>query len=187
MKRKIRKRRQLRLKKFKEDRIRNQSDNEWYARELTKLFNSHPYWITASLSYYAFIYVDYHYGWEMYHPIKLMFLFDRMSQELRYGQFILEYPDDIKDYRYKSSFKELGSVKLKDVVYIDDMIRFKPRDIKRYFDVSDLEIIIKSGSQQRFVYIQTPEKEKYEPYKWLFGLIDDIINTIPREYYIGKG
>ena len=50
MKRTIRKKRQLRQQHFKEQKERNKYDNEWYAKGLIKLFNSHPYWIAPSLS-----------------------------------------------------------------------------------------------------------------------------------------
>lgn len=187
MKRKIRKKRQVRLQNFKEQKERNKYDNEWYAKGLIKLFNSHPYWIAASLSYYAFIYIDFHFGWEMYRPIKLMILYDRMSQDIKYGIFMVEFSEDPDDFSYKTSFKEIGSRHMEEIIFIDDMLTFDPQNITCHFDVSSYEIIIKSGSQQRFVYIQSPEKDKYGPFKWLFDLTAEIREMTPRECNTDEG
>ena len=143
-------------------------------KRFDKTFNSHPYWIAASLSYYAFIYIDFHFGWEMYRPIKLMILYDRMSQDIKYGIFMVEFSEDPDDFSYKTSFKEIGSRHMEEIIFIDDMLTFDPQNITCHFDVSSYEIIIKSGSQQRFVYIQSPEKDKYGPFKWLFDLTAEI-------------
>ena len=121
MKRKIRKKRQERLQHFKEQKERNKYDNEWYAKGLIKLFNRHPYWIAASLSYYAFIYIDFHFGWEMYRPIKLMILYDRMSQDIKYGLFVVDFSNNLDDFSYKTSFKEFGSRLVEEMIFIDDM------------------------------------------------------------------
>ena len=109
MKRKIRKKRQIRLQKFKKQKERDKYDSKWWAKVLIEMFDSHPYWISASLPYYAFIYVDMHYGWEFKHPVNLFFLYDRMSQDIKYGLFWLKHPEALDDYNYKTYFKELGS------------------------------------------------------------------------------
>ena len=51
MKRKIRKKRQIRLQKFRKQKERNKYDNKWWAKVLIGMFDNHPYWITASLSF----------------------------------------------------------------------------------------------------------------------------------------
>lgn len=187
MKRKIRKKRQERLQHFKEQKERNKYDNEWYAKGLIKLFNRHPYWIAASLSYYAFIYIDFHFGWEMYRPIKLMILYDRMSQDIKYGLFVVDFSNNLDDFSYKTSFKEFGSRHVEEMIFIDDMIKCNPKNITWHWDVSSYEIIIKSGSQQRFVYIQSLEKDKYGPFRWLFDLSAEIREMTTRECYTDKG
>lgn len=183
MKRKIRKIRQIRLQKFRKQKERNKYDNKWWAKVLIEMFDNHPYWITASLSYYAFIYVDMHYGWEFGHPVKLIFLYDRMSHDTKYGLFWAKFSDASDDYSYKTYFKELGSRHLDNMVLIDDMIHFEAKNKQSHWDVGYYEIIIKSGSQGCYLFIQSPEKDKYEPYKWLLDLFDDVFDSIPEDFY----
>ena len=183
MKRKIRKKRQIRLQKFRKQKERNKYDNKWWAKVLIGMFDNHPYWITASLSYYAFIYVDMHYGWEFGHPVKLIFLYDRMSQDIKCGLFWAKFSEASDDYSYKTYFKELGSRHLDNMVFIDDMIHFEAKNIQSHWDVGYYEIIIKSGPQGCYLSIQSPEMDKYEPYKWLLDLFDDVVNSIPEDFY----
>jgi hypothetical protein len=183
MKRKIRKKRKIRLQKFRKQKERNKYDNKWWAKVLIEMFDNHPYWITASLPYYAFIYVDMHYGWEFGHPVKLIFLYDRMSQDIKYGLFWAKFSDVSNDYSYKTYFKELGSRHLDNMVLIDDMIHFEAQNIQSHWDVGYYEIIIKSASQGCYLFIQSPEKDKYEPYKWLLDLFEDVAKSIPEDIY----
>ena len=178
MKRKIRKERQIRLQKFKKQKERNKYDNKWRSKVLIEMIDSHPYWITASLSSYAFIYVDMHFGWELRHPIKLIFLYDMMSQDIKYGLFWEKYPEASDDNSHKTYFKELGSKHLDSLVFIDDMIHFESKNIQSHRDVGYYEILIKSGTQGCYLIIQSPEKDKYKPYKWLLDLFDDVVNSI---------
>lgn len=183
MKRKIRKERQIRLQKFRKQKELSKYDNRWWAKGLIEKFDNHPYWITASLSYYAFIYVDMHYGWEFRHPIKLLFLYDMMSQDIKYGLFWIKFSEDFHDHSYKTYFKELGSRHLDNMVFIEDMIHFTAKNIRSHLDVGYYEIIIKSGIQCCYLFIQSPEKDKYEPYKWLLDLFDDVAKCIPEDVY----
>lgn len=183
MKRKIRKKRHIRLQKLRKQKERNEAedDNIWWAKGLIKMFDSHPYWITASLSNYVFFYVYMHYGWELRHSIKMLFLYDRMSQDIKYGLFWLKRSEVSDDYGYKTYFKELGSRHLDNMVFIDDMIHFEAHNIQHHLDVGYYEIIIKSGSQGCYLFIKSPEVDKYEPYKWLLDLFKDVANSIPKE------
>ena len=182
MKRKIRKERQIRFQKFRKQKERNIYDNKWRAKVLSEMFENHPYWISASHSSDAFIYVDMHFGWELRHPIKLIFLYDRMSQDIKYGLFGVKYSEASDDNSYKTYFKELGSRYLDNMVFIDDMIHFEAKNIQSHWDVGYYEIIIKSGSQGCYLIIQSPEKDKYKPYKWLLDLYDDVVNGIPEGF-----
>ena len=183
MKRKIRKKRKIRLQKFRKQKELNKYDNKWWAKVLIEMLDNHPYWITASLSYYAFIYVDMHYGCELWHPVKLIFLYDRMSQDIKYGLFWVKYSEASDDYSYKTYFKELGSRHLDNMVFIDDMIHFEAKNIQSHFDVGYYVIIIKSGSRGCYLYIKSPEIDKCEPYKWLFDLFEDVAKSIPKDIY----
>lgn len=186
MKRKIRKKRQVRLQQLREKKEPDQYGIEWYTKSMIKLFDSHPYWTTASLSYYAFIYVDYHFGWEIGRPIKLLFLYDRMCNYIKYGLFMVKHPET-EDNTFKSCFKELGARQIHDNVFIDDMILFEPKSIAHYYDTGYYEIIIRSGLQERFLFIQHPEKKKYEPYVWLFSLFDEIAKSVTEDVYDEDG
>ena len=70
-----------------------------------------------------------------------------------------------------------------NMVLIDDMIHFEAKNIQSHWDVGYYEIIIKSGSQGCYLFIQSPEKDKYEPYKWLLDLFDDVVDSIPEDFY----
>ena len=120
------------------------------------MFDNHPYWITASLPYYAFIYVDMHYGWEFGHPVKLIFLYDRMSQDIKYGLFWAKFSDASDDYSYKTYFKELGSRHLDNMVFIDDMIHFEAKNISIGIATiyRQLEKLVAEGKIQKYFKYQ---------------------------------
>ena len=65
MKRKIRKKRQIRLQNMKQQRERERLAKESYDDEvemMEDLFREHPYFNYSDLSNFIFIYVDFHYG-----------------------------------------------------------------------------------------------------------------------------
>ena len=97
-----------------------------------------------------------------------------MSQNIKYGMYTFETSDGGNNQSNQSVFKEFWGYHIENTVFIDDMLSFKPKWYSHHYDASYYEIVIKSGNQERYICIQSPEKDKYEPYKWLFNLIKDI-------------
>ena len=174
MKRKIRKDRQVRLQMFKEKKRHEELTDDWYAKDLFEILSSHTYWLSASQSLFAFIYVDYHWGTELFAPQRYYFLFNRISQNIKYGMYTFETSDGGNNQSNQPVFKEFGGYHIENTVFIDDMLSFKPKLNSHYYDASYYEIVVKSGNRKRYICIQSPEKDKYEPYKWLFNLIKAI-------------
>lgn len=182
MKRKIRKKRQLRLQQLKK-RITYQWDEEKEALKFIEhYFCKNSYAVKAELPNYAYIFVDFHFGRELYRPYKIVFLYDRTSQKIEYSRCIYDCNyEDIKNLKIDVSYKEMGEKLLSDTVHVDDMIYYKPQDVSHIYDCSIYHIYIKSGQLKRVIYIQEPDKLKYEPYRWLFDLFDEVSKEIPLE------
>ena len=72
----------------------------------------------------------------------------------------------------------MRSEKVYDNVYFDDMFSCNPKDLIQVYDSGYYEIFIKAGNQRRFLFIKAPNASKYEPYKWLFNLVDKVVDDL---------
>jgi len=128
MKRKIRKKRQLRLQQLKRNNADHWDEEKEELRFLEKYFCRNSYAEKAKLPYYAYIYVDFHYGWELYRPKKIVFLYDRMSHKIEYSRCIYNCNyEDIRNLKFDISYTKMGEKILSYEVSIDDMICYTPR------------------------------------------------------------
>lgn len=174
MKRKIRKKRQIRLQLFIKQ--KEHSFDDVLNRLLEEDLKSHPYYYFSELSFYVLIYVGFHYGWESRKPKKIIFLYDRMTKKIEYSRCIYNFNEnDVRSTSYNVSFHKLGSEVIVENVYIDDMFSCNPMNPDVIYDCGYYEIFIKTGSEKRFLFIKAPNASKYEPYRWLFNLVNKII------------
>ena len=155
-------------------------DNAWYAKALEKdFFRRHPYYMLSDLPYYFFAYVDGHFGWEIYRPVKIVFLYDMNSHTIEYSRLIYDRNDD--DILHPSvSFAKMGS-KIIDPISVNEMFTFKPKDLEEVWDSGEYQIFIKSGNRKRFEYIISDNISKYIPFAWLFNLLKKVAKDIPYE------
>ena len=182
MKRKIRKKRLLRLQQLKKKNADFGDEEKEELRFLEEYFCRNSYAEKAELPYYAYIYVDFHYGWELYRPKKIVFLYDRMSHKIEYSRCIYNCNyEDIRNLKFDISYTKMGEKILSYEVSIDDMICYTPRIDSYICDCSSYQVYIKSGQLKRVINIQGPDALKYEPFIWLFELFDEVSKGIPLE------
>ena len=182
MKRKIRKKRQLRLQQLKRKNVEYWDEEKEELRFLEEYFCRNHYAEKAELPYYAYIFVDFHYGWELYRPKKIVFLYDRVSHKIEYSRCIYNCNyEDIRNLKIDVSYKKMGEKVLSNDVFIDDMIYYKPRINSYICDCSSYRVYIKSGQLKRVINIQGPDTLKYEPFIWLFELFNEVSKEIPLE------
>lgn len=157
-------------------------DDAWYAKALEKdFFRRHPYYIKSDLPYYFFVYVDSHSGWELYRPVKIVFLYDMISHKIDYSRLIYERKyDDI--CHPIISFEYMGS-KFIEKPPIDRMFTFKPKDLEDVWDSGETQIFIKNGAKKRFEWIIGDNESKFKPFAWLFDLFDEVSKVIPYEMF----
>jgi hypothetical protein len=155
-------------------------DDAWYAKALERdFFRRHPYYIKSDLPYYFFAYVDSHSGWELYRPVKIVFLYDMISHKMDYSRLIYERKfDDI--CHPIISFEYMGS-RFIEKPPIDRMFTFKPKNLKNVWDSGETLIYIKNGIKKRFEWIISENESKYEPFAWLFDLFEEVSKVIPYE------
>jgi len=182
MKRRIRKKRQISLQQLKK------KNSTWWDEEkeelkfIEKHFCRNSYAEKAEQPFYAYIFVDFHYGWELYRPKKIIFLYDRMSKTIEYSRCIYNCNyEDIMNLKFEVSYTEMGKRELSNPVLIDNMIHYKPQIHSYICDCSCYQIFIMSGHLKRVINIQGPNKLKYEPFIWLFKLFDEVSKDIPYE------
>ena len=182
MKRKIRKKRQLRLQQLKRENKGYYDEEKEEIKFLEKHFCRNQYAVKAELPYYAFIYVDYHFGWELYRPKKIVFLYDRMSHKIEYSRCIYNCDlENIRNIKFDVSYSWLGEKVMSETIFIDDMINFESQNNSYICDCSYYQIYIKSGQFKRNLYILGPKLMKYEPFFWLLELFNEVSKEIPLE------
>ena len=186
MRRKIRKKRQIRLQNFKEQRERKRSEKNAYDDEvemLEDLLHEHSYFSYSDFPNFIFIYVDFHYGWELYRPKKIVFLYDQLSHRIDYCRFIFDVTWEESRPNLHVSSEKIGYMILDDTISFDDMLNYNPPNLTPIYDTSRYEIYIKSGSRKRLFGVKSEYVPLYTPYAWLFKLFDKLSKDIPKEFH----
>lgn len=187
MKRKIRKKRQIRLQNMKQQRERERLAKESYDDEvemMEDLFREHPYFNYSDLSNFIFIYVDFHYGWELYRPKKMVFLYDQLSHRVEYSRFIFDVTWEESRPHFHLSNEKMGFTILEERISFDDMLNYNPPNLTPIYDTSGYEIYIKSGSKKRLFGVESEYVPLYTPYAWLFKLFEKLSKDIPKEFHV---
>lgn len=177
MKRKIRKKRQIRLQNWKEQRMRDRTSCEIEVMEIESfenLFNDLLYYKASESPYFLFVYVSFHYGWEIYRPIHMVFLYDILSHNIEYGNVWAKVKYDDCDDPIVSCFEKLGKNYLDSEISVDDMLSCYPNDIICVYDCSYYEIYFKCGNRKRLLGIDTDNQSKYNAFEWLIQFFNQV-------------
>ena len=177
MKRKIRKKRQIRLQKWKEQRMCDRTLQETEVMEIDfyeSLFNDLLYYKASESPYFLFVYVGFHFGWEIYKPIHMVFLCDILSHNIEYGNVWAKIKDDDNDEPIASCFEKLGNIYLDSEISVDNMLSCYPNDLICVYDCSYYEIYFKCGNRKRLLGIDTENQSKYIPFEWLIKLFNQV-------------
>lgn len=127
-----------------------------YDRYLTN-----PY---APLSYYPnilFVYLMFHYGWELYPPCCMLFLYNQIERSLKYASY---------DNR---AFEEIGEIKMQNTLSIKSLFNCNPKNPPHVYDASYYELYIKSDYHERELAIQSQNRKLYVPFEPLLKIIDE--------------
>lgn len=134
--------------------------------------SKHPNYSLSESEFYAIIYVEFHYGWEFRPPKRAVFLYNRMSDEIRYSRVILKNKVEVL-------YEEIGSSIIEEFVFIEDMLDYKVPDLPHVYDGSSFLVYVKSGARKRTLGFSSEYKDRYIPYRWLFKLFYQIEEQIP--------
>ena len=135
------------------------------------LFNDLLYYKASESPSFLFVYVGFHYGWELFRPIHMVFLYDTLSRNIEYGNVWAKIKDDDSII---SCFEKLGKIYLDSEISVDDMLSCYPNDLICVYDCSYYEIYFKSGNRKRLLGIDTENQSKYKPFEWLIQLFNQV-------------
>ena len=171
------KRRKRQSQIFHEERREANKKKNYTGYEFDEMFiedflSKHPDYSLSESEFYAIIYVEFHYGWEFRPPKKAAFLYNRMSDEIRYSRVELRKSAEV-------SYEEIGSSKIEEFVFIEDMLDYMVPDLPRVYDDSSFLVYVKSGTRKRTLGFSSTYEDKYIPYRWLFKLFYQIEEQIP--------
>lgn len=168
MKRKIRKKRQIRLQNFKRQKEQNKLHD--YAFEerafmegmLDERLSQHPFYKYSDTSSFIFLYVDMHSGMEICKPVKVVFLYDQLSHRIDY-----------------SMIGKAGCQYVKEEISCEKMMNCEPKNLAYVYDSSFYDIYIKRGNMKRLLHVLSDNVPLYTPFSWLFRLFHSIIEEEP--------
>lgn len=164
MKRKIRKKRQIRLQDFKTQKVRNKLHDDALEERaivegmLDKRLSQHPFYKYSDTSSFIFLYVDMHSGMEICKPVKVVFLYDQLSHRIDYGMI------EKTGYQY-----------VKEEISFEKMMNCEPKNLADVYDSSYYVLYIKSGTAKRYLHVLSDNVPLYTPFSWLFRLFHSIL------------
>ena len=195
MKRKIRRKRQLRIQSAKEQ--------KWREKEMatTILFEErmhtlNEYAAMADSPEYLYVHVHRYYGCSLYAPTTIAFLFDIERETVKYAV------ERVDDTREPSSIPEddeelepeefLLSMVSEMRVYLDvigeahfsvreemeEMFSWEEPDLPHIWDGGGWVVFLKNGKRKRRICIQ--EAMYYPPFLWLLRFFDDVVELIEK-------
>lgn len=178
MRRKVRKNRQIRIQDLKRQRNREHSAiKEWEEKMIENLLHKHPYYSFSDLSCYIFIYVELHYGWEMFEPKRMVFLYDKLSHKINYSRLLVDVHNE--NYHrpiFHISCENIGYTYSYTDISFEKMLNCNPQKLIQVYDSAYYRIYIKNREQRRYLGIAVDNVSLYGPYAWLIRLFNDISN-----------
>lgn len=176
MKRRIRKRRQIRLLNLKSKKAAVLLNPYELEEELwDETLQKHPFYNFSENSNFVLFYVDYRAP--ITKPKRIIFLLDQLSHRIDYDCITIINNDD---FEIKSDKR--GHLYLIDNISFDIMINCYPQNLIRSYDTPSYGIFMKRKQRKRYLGVDaTYHKSSYYPFKWLFDLFDEIAKSIPFE------
>lgn len=176
MKRRIRKRRQIRLFNLISKKAAMRLNPYEYEEELwDETLQKHSFYNYSENSNFVFFYVDYRAP--ITKPKRIVFLLDQLSHRIDYDCITINSNDDLE---IKSDKR--GHLYLIENISFDKMINCYPRYLIRSYDASFYCIFMKRKQRKRYLGVDAIyHKSSYYPFKWLFDLFDEIAKSIPIE------
>lgn len=165
MKRKIMKKRQIRLQRLREQhKLYDAALEERAMLEgmLDERLSQHPFYKFSDASSFIFMYVEMHAGMEICNPVKVVFLYDQLSQRIDY------------DMMGKAGFQYM-----KEEISFEKMMNCEPQNLRYVYDSSYYVIYIKRGNTKRYLHVLNDNVPLYTPFAWLFWLFHRIREVAP--------
>ena len=195
MKRKIRRKRQLRIQQDKEQKRREKEKKASILFE-EKRCSRNEYGDMADSPDYLYIYVHRYFGMSFFDPVTIVFLFDIGRETVKYAveryvvsgelSFILENPDvEIEPERLKralSGFRvtldAIGEAHFSIRDEMEEMFCWEEPDRPHIWDGGGWVVFLKNGKRKRRICIQ--EAMYYPPFLWLLRFFDDVVELIEK-------
>lgn len=207
MKRKIRRKRQLRIQRDKEQRRREKSEATSILLEEIRC-SRNEYADLADSPEYLYVYVHKFYGWSLYRPITIVFLFDLERESVKYAVERYVFSDESSSVQEedneKKETKEENEEKLDpeqfllsvvssiraslDVIgeahfsvreEMEEMFNWEEPDVPYIFDGGGWVVFLKNGKRKRRIGIQEPRY--YPPFLWLLRFFEDVVELIVKK------
>ena len=197
MKRKIRKKRQLRIQRDKEQAHRQKEDQVTLAFEMQRRCQN-EFAVEADSPEYLYIHASYNYGCSLFPPVTIVFLFDIAHETVKYAEErMVGYKENVSqkpDERELTpeeflleiasemvvSLREIGKghFNVKDVM--EEMFSWvEPDDIPYVYDSGGFSVFIKNGKRKRLLGIQ--DERYYPPFMWLLRFFRDVAKIEERQ------
>lgn len=196
MKRKIRRKRQLRIQQDKEQKRREKGKMASVLFE-EKRCSWNEYGDMADSPGYLYIYVHRYFGMSFFDPITIVFLFDIESETVKYAverhvisdelSFILENPEvKIEPERLKSAlsgfritYDVIGEAHFSVRDEMEEMFSWKEPVLPHIWDGGGWLVFLKNGKRKRRICIQEPRY--YPPFLWLLRFFEDVVELIEKK------
>ena len=163
MKRKIRKKRLILRQKIKAQNPKTVFDVCDYYLEKSAY---HSYAILANNEQYIFFWVIFHYGWELFPPIGIVFLYDKVMRQVKccMPNFLSNNTAPIFEITQSIS----------DDVHIEDMMNWIPPN-KKIYDTAYYTIFIKNGELRRLIGLTSSDEIiDISPFCWLIKVFKQV-------------
>ena len=164
MKRRIRKKRQIRLQGFKRQKEQNKlhdaalEDRAIVEGMMDERLSQHPFYKYSDASSFIFLYVEMHAAMEICKPVKVVFLYDQLSHRIDYDIM------GMAGYQY-----------MKEEVSFEKMMNCDPQKLRYVYDSSYYVIYLKCDNTKRYLQVLSDNVPLYTPFAWQFSLFHRII------------
>lgn len=203
MKRKIRRKRQLRIQQDKEQRRRDKYEATSILVEEIRC-SRNEYADLADSPEYLYVYVHKFFGWSLYSPITVVFLFDIERETVKYAVERYVFSDksssvqkeDNEDKKndnkldseqfllnvvssFRASLDVIGEAHFSVKNEMEEMFSWEEPEVSYIFDGGGWVVFLKNGKRKRRIGIQ--ETRYYPPFLWLLRFFDDVVELIEKK------
>ncbi|MBR3454291.1 MAG: hypothetical protein IKH26_03100 [Bacteroidaceae bacterium] len=141
---------------------------------------------------YFYVYVHRYFGWSLYPPLTIVFLFDIERESVKYAVerdvYSDESPSDLEDNdddfdsekillsvisEIKVSLEVIGEAHFSIKDEMEEMFSWEEPDLPPIYDGGGWVVFLKNGKRKRRICIQ--DEKYYPPFLWLIRFFDDIV------------